>query len=173
MGRLWIVDALTGAVEKEVGMHSLVNSVAWSPSGTKVATGCVPASFHMVDVVTGTVEWELQYGVAGDINTVTLSRYMTLVLSVAWSPAGTKVATGSVHPADAGGNRLRILHAATGAVEREVLYEEARSVAWSPVGTTLALGSSDVLLRIIDAATGAVRKEVGLDVLDCVVAWSP
>ena len=37
--RLRILDAATGAVEQEVPHEGIIFSMAWSPSGTKVATG--------------------------------------------------------------------------------------------------------------------------------------
>ena len=87
------------------------------------------------------------------------------------------MATGS------GDNRLRIVDAATGAVEKEVLHEdEVDSVAWSPLGTKVATGSEGQRLRIVDAATGAVEKEVLHEyrvryspyvAAPYVVAWSP
>ena len=81
---------------------------------------------------------------------------------------GTKVATGCRD------GRLRIVDAATGAVEKEVPHGLwVLSVAWSPSGTKVATGGRDGLLRIVDAATGAVEREVPHLNWVCSVAWSP
>ena len=78
--------------------------------------------------------------------------------SVAWSPSGTKVPTGSSD------RQLRIVDASTGAAEFEVRHRgyvswTLSSVAWSPSGTKVATGSA-VGLHIMDAATGAVEIEL-------------
>ena len=49
-----------------------VMSVAWSPSGGHVATGCADGLLRIVESATGRVEHEVQHG--------------DLVLSVAWNP---------------------------------------------------------------------------------------
>ena len=85
-----------------------------------------------------------------------------------YAPPGIKLATGSFD------DRLRIVDAATGAVDKEVLHEgPVFSVAWSPSGTKVATGSDDYRLRIVDAATGAVEKEVRHEGWVSSVAWSP
>merc|ERR1719399_608012 len=64
-----------------------------------------------------------------------------------YAPSGIKVATGSED------GLLRIVDAATGAVEKEVPHDNGvRSVAWSPSGTKVATSSDDRRLRIVDAA---------------------
>ena len=84
-----------------------------------------------------------------------------------YAPPGIKLATGSRD------RRLRIVDAATGAVEKEVRHEGAVfSVAWSPSGTKVATGSHD-FVRIVDAATGAVEREVRHEGWVHSVAWSP
>ena len=86
-----------------------------------------------------------------------------------YAPSGIKLATCS--------RVLRIVDAATGAVEQGVPHEDvACSVAWtprSPSGAKVATGSSDKRLRIVDAATGAVELEVPHEDMVNSVAWSP
>ena len=85
-----------------------------------------------------------------------------------YAPSGIKLAAGSAD------RRLRIVDAATGAVEKVVPHDGwVRSVAWSPSGTKVATGSHDEWLRIVDAATGAVEQEVRHEGSVLCVAWSP
>ena len=72
------------------------------------------------------------------------------VLSVSWSPDGTRLATGSVDGTAkvwdaAGGRELLTLKGHTGKVS---------SVSWSPDGTRLATASKDGTAKVWDAAGG-------------------
>ena len=66
-----IKDAASGVVEHEVGNPDYF-AVAWSPSGTKVATGAVDGWLRIVDAASGVVGQQVDHGSA--------------VFSVAWSP---------------------------------------------------------------------------------------
>jgi len=92
------------------------------------------------------------------------------VLSVAWSPSGAQLASGS------GDKTVRIWDAATGKSAR-VLDGHGylvTSVAWSPSGAQLASGSDDKTVRIWDAATGkSARVLEGHGGSVNSVAWSP
>ena len=68
------MDAVTGAVEKEVPHQEWVRSLAWSPSGTKVATGSEDRLLRIVDAATGAVEKKV------------IDEEVVNVFSVAWSP---------------------------------------------------------------------------------------
>ena len=61
-------------VEQEVGHGSDVYPVAWSPLGTKVATGGSDGQLRIVDAASGVIELEVLHMIHDD------------VLSVAWSP---------------------------------------------------------------------------------------
>ena len=76
------------------------------------------------------------------------------VWSVAWSPDGGRVATGS------GDYTPRIWDATTGDVVRalEGHGDLVLSVAWSPDGRQLATGSRDNTARIWDAIMGTVAR---------------
>ena len=72
------------------------------------------------------------------------------MLSVAWSPDGKRLATGSVD------QTAKVWDAASG---REVLTLHAHnrpvtSVAWSPDGNQLATGSVDQTAKVWDATSG-------------------
>ena len=59
-----------------------------------------------------------------------------------------EIATGGEH------NKLRLIDAASGRVEREVVHESVVwSVAWKLDGLKLAPGGGDNKLRLIDAAS--------------------
>jgi len=92
------------------------------------------------------------------------------VTSVAWSPDGRRVATGSWD------NTARIWDATTGEVVRALEGHQGyvESVAWSPDGRRVATGSWDNTARIWDATTGeVVRALEGRGYWVNSVAWSP
>ena len=93
------------------------------------------------------------------------------VTSVAWSPDGRQVATGS------GDRTVRVWDAETGE-ERRCLRGHAggvESVAWSPDGRQVASGSWDETVRVWDAETAEERRCLRGGHRNYVfsVAWSP
>ena len=98
-----------------------------------------------------------------------LNRHTDSVRSVAWSPDGSQIVSGSVDTTvriwDATtGENTRTLNGHTGSVE---------SVAWSPDGSQIVSGSNDNTVRIWNAATGESRTLNGHTLLVHSVAWSP
>jgi eukaryotic-like serine/threonine-protein kinase len=119
-----------------VGHRDVVNSVAWSPDGTRLATGSRDGTAKV---------WEAASGQ----ERLTLRGHAGPVYSVSWSPDGTRLAAGTgdgmgtVWEA-AGGRELLTLRGHTGLVG---------SVSWSPDGTRLATGSRDGTAKVWEAAS--------------------
>ena len=131
-----------------------VSAVAFSPDGTRVATGSRDGTARVFDVASGTEISRLDHDRA--------------VGAVAFSPDGTRVATGS---SDAS---ARVFDVASGTEISRLDHDRAvGAVAFSPDGTRVATGSSDASARVFDAASGTEISR--LNHLDAVsaVAFSP
>ena len=101
----------------------LVCGVAFSPDGTRVATGSYDGSARVFDAATGAELARLDHG--------------GLVYGVAFSPDGTRVATGSSD------GSARVFDAATGAELARLDHDgSVYAVAFSPDGTRVATGSA-------------------------------
>ncbi|KAF5366546.1 hypothetical protein D9758_008968 [Tetrapyrgos nigripes] len=142
-GTIGILNLLTAKYIQELQGHAgHVNSVAFSPDGTKLAS--CSETLRLWDVTTGTHIAEL------------LQDHTEWVYSVTFSPDGTKLASGSAD------NTLRLWDVATGTQITEPLQghtDQVNSVAFSPDGTKLVSGSKDKTLRLWDAATGTQITE--------------
>ncbi|KAJ3897008.1 WD40-repeat-containing domain protein, partial [Lentinula edodes] len=122
------------------GHEYWVDSVAFSPDGTRIVSGSADKTLRIWNARTGA-----QIGVP-------LQGHEHWVNSVAFSPDGTRIVSGSAD------KTLRIWNARTGAqigVPLQGHEDPASSVAFSPDGTRIVSGSYDKTLRIWDARTGA------------------
>jgi WD40 repeat protein len=126
-----------------VGHPNPVNSVAFSPDGTKIVSGSYGLQNNLIvcDAKTGQQLFNLT-GYPGTVN------------SVAFSPDGTKIVSGSV----GNQNNLIVWDAKTG---QQLLNLDGHpgtvnSVAFSPDGTKIVSGSSGLYNNLIvwDAKTG-------------------
>ena len=119
--RIW--DAATGQLQREFKGHSsCVNSVAFSPSGERVASGSWDNTVRIWDAATGQLQIEL--------------KGHSRVTSVAFSPSGARVASGSWD------STVRIWDAATGQLRRELKGHRdwVNSVSFSRDGTRVVSG---------------------------------
>ena len=127
-------DAATGAEVSRLDHDAPVNAVAFSPDGTRVATGSSDGSGRVFDAATGAEVSRLDHDAP--------------VNAVAFSPDGTRVATGSGGGFSRGGS-ARVFDAATGAEVSRLDHDApVNAVAFSPDGTRVATGSSDGSARV-------------------------
>ena len=136
-----IIDIETGVVIQTLSGHefSVDRGVAFSPDGTKIASGNGDGTISIGDVEAGAVIH-------------TLSGDEISVDSVAFSRDGTKIASRSRSE----NNTVRLWDVETG----ENIYTftghtgEVGSVSFSPDGTKIASGSKDSTIRLWDVSTG-------------------
>lgn len=158
-GRALMWDAMGGTLLFNLSHPGNTHSVAWSPDGTRIASG---ANDNAVKI------WNANSGAL----IKTLAGHTGTVLSVSWSPDGTKVASG----ADSPDNTVKIWNASTGAVIRTLTnandsYEY--SVAWSPDGTKIAAGDGGHHIKIWNAVAGTIIRTFTDSSYVLSVAWSP
>jgi WD40 repeat protein len=92
-----------------------------------------------------------------------------LVLSVSWSPDGTRLASGSDD------NTVKLWDASSGGLARTLAGHDnsVLSVAWSPDGTRLASGSADRTVKLWDAGSGKELHRLSTSAPIDSLAWSP
>lgn len=140
----------------------IVYSVAWSPTGSRIASA-------------GGKDWTIQVWNANSRTFIT--SYLDVVPpspddagldAVAWSPDGKRIAFGGSDAAA----QVRSFPPGGQALTRK-WEKNIEGIAWSPDGTRVAAASADMLVHIWDIRTGgeAVYQEHTASVL--AVAWSP
>ena len=134
-------------------LDSVLN-VAWSPDGTRIASGGHDSTVQIFDTRTGK-------------RILTYRGHSGEVFAVAWSPDGTRIASGSFD------NTVQVWNAYNEA--RILIYyghsNSVYSVAWSPDGTRIISASYDGMVQMWDASSGEglfANRGGGL-----FVAWSP
>ena len=99
----------------------------------------------------------------------TLTGHTNLVTSVAWSPTGNQIASGSLD------NTIKIWDVSTGKELKTVASGTSLAIAWKPDGQRLASCSSNATIKIWDSNTGQLLQEYpGQNTGDAQsITWSP
>ncbi|KAJ5531439.1 hypothetical protein N7527_004832 [Penicillium freii] len=180
--KIW--DPASGRCELTLEGHSgSVNSISWSPDGSRLATGSYDKTVRIWDPVTGqsnsmleghkdwvmSVAWsqnESRLASASYDKTVkiwnpttrqcelTFEGHRDWVMSISWSPDGSRLASASSD------NTVRIWDPTTGLCVLTLKRHRdwVISIAWSGDGSRLASGSMDNTIRIWDPATGQCQS---------------
>lgn len=170
-------DAASPAFETE-RVHDLVaNSRLGQSSDPEIsvlgAAEAVSIAWQGSDLVKPEAEDQLHRAILASQVRLTLNDQSGPVNSVAWSPDGTRLATGS------GDNTVEIRDAATGTKIRTLnAHPGLTDLAWRPDSKRLATVSSDNTATLWDTATGkellTLRgQSEGDHKIGCCVAWSP
>ena len=185
-GKVWVWSTATG--EKLLN-HSLehngwVRSIAFSPDGRTLATGCEDGNATIWDISSGKEQrilpqdgsvksvafspdgkWLATGGEYNAIHVWNLSTNNatnltlannTTILSVAFSPDGKKLAA-AANTADNAHDTVMVWNASTGSQILQtppVHSDRIHSIAFSPDGAWIATGSRDSKTWILDASTG-------------------
>ena len=114
-----------------------VNSVEFSPEGTRIASGSDDNTIKIWDAASGQ-----------EINT--LEGHADSVASIAFSPEGARIVSGSYD------NTIKIWDAASGQEINTLVghTDSVTSVAFSPDGARIASGSEDATTKLWDAVSG-------------------
>ena len=163
-------DAATGQTltryQGHSGLLANVYAVAWSPDGKSITSACSSIGWdktvHIWDPSTGQTRsrYDAHYGWVPNFS----------VLSMAWSPDGTRVA------ATCGDKTLRIWSAKTGhlSASYRLRAEWSSHVAWSPDSRYLASAYSDHTAQVWDTSRGSpIAIYHGHTEGVRYVAWSP
>jgi WD40 repeat protein len=154
--KLW--DAASGTLIRTFSGHSYwVESVAFSPDGTRVLTGSDDGTAKLWDAATGSLLRTFSGPIGNPIR-------------VAFSPDGTKVLTGSSD------STAKLWNASDGTVIRTFSghTHSVYSVAFSPDGTKVLTGSGDKTAKLWNASDGtAIRTFSGHTSVINSVAFSP
>jgi WD40 repeat protein/serine/threonine protein kinase len=146
------------------GHRGPVTGVAFSPDGTRLASGSWDATVKVWDVSMSTEGRQ-----AGGQGALTIEGHTGKVWSLAFSPDGQRLAAG------ASAGSVKVWDAQTG---KEVLPLQGHtgpvtSVAFSPDGTRIASASQDKTVRVWEADTGKELRRLDHPLAVGDVAFSP
>ena len=139
------------------GHPGQVNADAWSPDGSRVATGGQDLTVQVWDALTGG-------------NVVVYRGHTQWIWAVGWQPNGQLVASGSSD------GTVKVWNAQSAATTLTYTghSSDVYAVAWSPDGTHIASAGKDKTVQVWNAATGqAIVTYTGHTAAVHQVAWSP
>jgi len=181
--RIWGFDHETGTFQQNplelrshkysTNMHYPMYRVAWSPDGTRIASGGI-------DRIIRIWGFDPENGTFQQVPLELRDRSGSQVYSLAWSPDGSRLASGGAD----GIIRIWGYDPNTGTFQQNPLELRShrnwvKSLAWSPDGTRLASGGADRIIRIwgFDPNTGTFQQNPlelrGHTSWVNSVAWSP
>ena len=148
-----------------VGHLNSVATVAWSPDGTRIASGSWDQTVQVWDATSGAHPFIYR-------------GHTTNVNAVAWSPTrtGPRIASASGNSFFKGEHVVQVWDAVMKA--RLLTYSghtlPVHTVAWSPDGTLIASGSEDKTIHVWAASNGILIRSYSRHTgLVSSVAWSP
>jgi WD40 repeat protein len=147
------------------GHLSPVATVAWSPDGTRIASGSGDQTVQVWDATSG-----------GHL--FIYRGHTTNINAVAWSPVriGRRIASASGNSFFNGEHNVQVWDAATKAhlLTYHGHTQPVHTVAWSPNGTHIASGSEDKTVQIWDASSGILIQSYSRHTgLVSSLTWSP
>lgn len=124
------------------GHTNVVNGVAWSPDGTRIASASDDQTVQVWDSTTGAHPYTYQ-------------GHTKFVNWVAWSPDGTRIASASTDQTVHVWNAVNGAHSYTYRGHVGKYIGGVNGVAWSPNGARIASASFDQTVQVWDAVNGA------------------
>ena len=140
-----LFDAATGtllhSIDGHVGRPQDVESMAFNPDSSRLATGSVHDSFGKGELFL----WDVATGQ----QKTNFTKHVGNVYSLSFSPDGKMLAAGI-------DDTVHLMDAATGEISNTFPGRKVYSLSFSPDGKILATGSDDKV-RLWDVATGTIR----------------
>ncbi|GHO90457.1 hypothetical protein KSF_005050 [Reticulibacter mediterranei] len=149
-----------------------VETLAWSPDSQKIAIGNLDGTIQVLNAADGSLI--STYNNASPSTNSDLTEKKSFLSTVAWSPDGTRIASG-------GDDKMVQIWNATSSDDNPIFTYIGHSggvetVAWSPDGTRIASGSADKTIQVWN--TDGQGNDIVLayrghtDTVDA-AAWSP